>query len=87
MKCFSCGKNKETIKHHTSYEPEEVVDCCRSCHAIIHARIPFCDRGKYFHMPNIDQREHYSKYGVWRPKRAVVVNREIRETVRTRRIL
>lgn len=36
MGCFMCGTNKNIIKHHTSYEPEEIVDCCRSCHLKIH---------------------------------------------------
>lgn len=35
-KCFKCGSTRFVIKHHTSYNPEVVVDCCRSCHSIIH---------------------------------------------------
>lgn len=39
MKCFKCGKEKETINHHISYNPEKIVDCCRSCHKKIHNRV------------------------------------------------
>ena len=38
-KCFKCGSTRFVIKHHTSYNPEIIVDCCRSCHATIHHRV------------------------------------------------
>jgi len=43
IKCAVCGKTMDTlspdrIKHHVSYEPERVIDVCRSCHRKIHAR-------------------------------------------------
>jgi len=51
--CFKCGissgekqKNRDgkTVKatiltHHTSYNPEVLVSCCKSCHGKIHTRI------------------------------------------------
>lgn len=38
--CFRCGTSKGTIiKHHLSYNPEVIVDCCMSCHTTIHKRI------------------------------------------------
>lgn len=37
--CFKCGSTRNVIKHHTSYNPEIIVDCCRSCHNRIHQRI------------------------------------------------
>lgn len=40
VKCFKCGKEGGIIyKHHTSYNPEVLVDCCISCHSKIHHRI------------------------------------------------
>ncbi len=39
IKCFKCGSTTGTIiKHHISYDPEIIVDCCRSCHKKIHYR-------------------------------------------------
>lgn len=38
-KCFKCGSTKFVVKHHTSYNPEVVVDCCRKCHAQIHYKV------------------------------------------------
>jgi len=35
------------IKHHTSYNPEVIVDCCRSCHKKIHDRVRKEDACKY----------------------------------------
>jgi len=38
--CFKCGTTEGTIiKHHTSYNPEVIVDCCRSCHSKIHIKL------------------------------------------------
>jgi hypothetical protein len=40
--CFKCGKTEaETVMltHHTKYFPEEIVDCCNSCHQKIHKRL------------------------------------------------
>jgi len=37
--CFKCGSTRFVIKHHTSYNPEVIVDCCRSCHKKIHDRV------------------------------------------------
>jgi hypothetical protein len=52
MKCFKCGVEEGElhdtskgitkavlIKHHTSYNPENIVDCCISCHQKIHTRL------------------------------------------------
>lgn len=39
MKCFKCGKETKTIKHHLSYNPEVLVDSCVSCHKLIHNRV------------------------------------------------
>lgn len=40
MKCFKCGREDGTIiKHHIKYNPEIIVDCCRSCHKIIHNKV------------------------------------------------
>ena len=39
-KCHKCGcTDKELIHHHRSYEPEEIVMVCRSCHKYIHNRL------------------------------------------------
>lgn len=39
-KCHKCGcTDKELIHHHRSYEPEEIVMVCRSCHKILHNRL------------------------------------------------
>jgi len=38
-KCFKCGSDRFVIKHHISYNPEKIVDCCRKCHAIIHHNV------------------------------------------------
>lgn len=39
-RCFKCGTTEGTIiKHHLSYNPEVIVDCCMSCHTTIHKRI------------------------------------------------
>ena len=38
-KCFKCGSDRFVIKHHISYNPEKIVDCCRSCHQTIHHRV------------------------------------------------
>ncbi len=38
--CFKCGTTKgKIVKHHISYNPEIIVDCCASCHKKIHYRI------------------------------------------------
>ena len=34
--CFNCGTDTNLIKHHLSYEPEIMVDCCYPCHCNIH---------------------------------------------------
>ena len=39
VKCFKCGSDRFVIKHHISYNPEVVVDCCKSCHRTIHHRV------------------------------------------------
>ncbi len=39
LKCFKCGSDKNIIKHHISYNPEIIVDCCGSCHKRIHLRV------------------------------------------------
>lgn len=36
MKCVVCKTNEANQKHHVSYEPELVIDICKSCHKIIH---------------------------------------------------
>lgn len=38
-KCFKCGSTRFVIKHHTSYNPEVIVECCRSCHQKIHHKV------------------------------------------------
>lgn len=38
-KCFKCGLEENIISHHIKYNPEEIVDCCRSCHKLIHNKI------------------------------------------------
>jgi len=39
-KCFKCGTTEGTIiKHHIDYNNEYIVDCCRSCHKLIHNSI------------------------------------------------
>jgi len=40
--CVICGAD-ETITHHTSYNPEETAQVCRSCHGKIHRRKGFRD--------------------------------------------
>jgi len=35
--CDLCGDTENVDGHHISYEPEEVVDLCRSCHQKVHA--------------------------------------------------
>lgn len=34
--CIECGSRENIDKHHTSYEPEETVMLCRSCHQSVH---------------------------------------------------
>jgi len=35
--CIECGeKNKKLLNHHVSYEPEETVKLCYSCHRKVH---------------------------------------------------
>lgn len=34
--CFVCGARDNTVEHHVSYDPEETVPTCRSCHTKIH---------------------------------------------------
>ena len=36
MKCAICGTEESIINHHTSYDPEETVPLCRSCHMKLH---------------------------------------------------
>ena len=43
VKCALCGTILDTfssdrIKHHVSYQPERVIDVCRSCHRKIHTK-------------------------------------------------
>lgn len=39
-KCHKCGRtDKKLIHHHRSYEPEEIVLVCRSCHKLLHNRL------------------------------------------------
>lgn len=36
--CIECGESgKETVQHHVSYEDDETVPVCRTCHPRIHA--------------------------------------------------
>lgn len=38
-RCARCGKSldfKTAIQHHFSYDPEKIIDVCRSCHLKIH---------------------------------------------------
>ena len=38
--CFKCGTTtKRLYKHHISYFPEKIVDCCWSCHQKIHHKV------------------------------------------------
>jgi len=38
--CFKCGTSTGMIiKHHLSYDPEILVDCCKKCHRNIHLRV------------------------------------------------
>jgi hypothetical protein len=50
-KCEACGDYfpaEQMVRHHISYEPEELVTVCRSCHLLIH-------RGrKYTHLRPVD---------------------------------
>ena len=34
--CLECGSTENIDQHHTSYEPEETVMLCRSCHQSVH---------------------------------------------------
>ena len=34
--CVECGSSKNIDQHHVSYEPEELVPLCRSCHGKVH---------------------------------------------------
>jgi hypothetical protein len=34
--CTLCGDDGDLDEHHTSYEPEETVMLCRSCHQTVH---------------------------------------------------
>lgn len=34
--CELCGTPEDIVEHHTSYEPEETVMVCRSCHGRVH---------------------------------------------------
>lgn len=40
--CKVCKEKTYTVKHHISYEPEETVYVCRSCHVKIHINDKFC---------------------------------------------
>lgn len=35
-KCAECGSEKTIHMHHISYEPEETVPLCASCHKLVH---------------------------------------------------
>ncbi|MFB6192265.1 MAG: tyrosine-type recombinase/integrase [Haloarculaceae archaeon] len=35
-KCFVCGQRMNLIDHHKSYQPEEIVELCPSCHQQLH---------------------------------------------------
>lgn len=35
-KCTVCKENKETVRHHISYKPENIMHVCQSCHGKIH---------------------------------------------------
>jgi len=34
--CALCGSGRSLVPHHTSYDPEEIVILCRSCHRKLH---------------------------------------------------
>ena len=34
--CVECGSSNNIDQHHVSYEPEELVPLCRSCHGKVH---------------------------------------------------
>jgi len=34
--CTLCNDRPSSVSHHTSYNPEETIDVCPSCHAEIH---------------------------------------------------
>lgn len=36
QKCIACGSTKRLVKHHISYNPEETVILCGSCHRFLH---------------------------------------------------
>lgn len=35
--CVICGSTENLVHHHISYNPEEIVFLCRSCHGKVHA--------------------------------------------------
>lgn len=35
--CVECGETEGIDRHHTSYDPEETVPLCRSCHQTVHS--------------------------------------------------
>ena len=39
MNCQICGSTKNVVNHHLSYDPEEIITVCRSCHRKTHNKI------------------------------------------------
>lgn len=38
MNCIECGSTEQLVEHHVSYDPEDTVWMCRSCHIKLHGR-------------------------------------------------
>jgi len=34
--CIICGSTKNVLRHHRSYDPEEIEPLCKSCHTKLH---------------------------------------------------
>ena len=39
--CPICGDERELLKHHISYDPEEIVGLCPACHKEVHLKPSF----------------------------------------------
>ena len=82
--CFKCGATEQIIQHHINYDPEVEVDCCLSCHAVIHHNSPkITDKERYISVLSAVKRRYWRQKPIIKEEnnKPLVIDNELRRQV------
>ncbi len=79
--CFQCGATEQLIKHHISYNPESIVDCCLSCHRKIHQKLSkITEKERHISVVSAVNRRYWRQKPIIKAdnKKSLIIDNELR---------